>query len=480
MLFSSNFFIFVFLPLVIAGYFLIKTPFQNYYLLIVSLLFYAWGEPKFVLLLIVFIAINYSGALVIRNAEGQGRKHLKKIALIALLIFDVGVLFVFKYLNFITANLSSLSGGRVPATSIPLPIGISFFTFMAISYVVDVYRGKVEAQKNPLLFALYISFFPKMIAGPIVRYTAIKDQLQTRTVTFDSFTAGVKRFIQGFAKKIILADSFSTIANQAFGIAGTSSLSVAFAWLGSIAYSLHIFFDFAGYSEMAIGLAKMFGFQFLENFDYPYISRTITEFWRRWHISLGTWFRDYVYFPLGGSRVNSKFRLVLNLFAVWFLTGVWHGANWNYLAWGLLYFVLLVIEKLAKIPEKIRNKPDSFKAFLYRVFTLLSVNCGWVLFRADGLKAGLRYLSVMFGLSGNVLTDAYIFRYSMEYMVPLLLGVLCSTPVFKITGEQFVRAFGKQEWIVNTLSSIWYILLFLISVSYLVIGSHNPFVYLKF
>lgn len=483
MLFSSNIFLFLFLPTVLLCYFMAGTVQRNYFLLIASLLFYAWGEPKFVLMMLLSIVGNYFGGLLIGRFT---QVKAKRAVLTTTLIFNIAILGIFKYLNFITANLVRLFGDSVPVTNIALPIGISFFTFQAISYVIDVYRGDVLPQKNICHLGLYISFFPQLIAGPIVRYTTVAQQIEHRTVTFAGFSGGMQRFIRGLSKKIILSNAFAVIADQAFAMTGTPSLSVLFAWMGAISYTFQIFFDFSGYSDMAIGLGKMFGFDFLENFNYPYISRSVSEFWRRWHISLGSWFRDYVYISLGGSRVGGNGRLICNLFIVWFLTGLWHGASWHFVAWGLMYFVLLTFEKLTGFPARQLKLASGSKGRhsvilgLYRVFTLLCVVVGWVLFRANGLINALRYLSVMFGLSGNMLTDAYVYRFGSENLVFFVAAVLCSTPIFRLVRQRVDRLAPKARSICNGLNAAWYLLLFYISVSYLVLGGHNPFIYFNF
>lgn len=481
MLFSSNFFIFVFLPLVLLAYFIMDIRYRNYFLLLASLSFYAWGEPIFVLVMLGCILINYIGGLLIEYANKNGKTVVAKTSLCIVLLLNLAILFVFKYLNFVTENLNRLLGeGAVPVTTIALPIGISFFTFQALSYVVDVYRGTTEAQKRICYLGLYISFFPQLIAGPIVRYSTVAEQIENRTVTFGGFSHGVKRFVQGLSKKIILSNCFAVIADQAFAMTGTTSLSVTFAWLGAISYTLQIFFDFSGYSDMAIGLGKMFGFQFLENFNYPYISKSVSEFWRRWHISLGSWFRDYVYFPLGGSRVK-RGRLILNLFIVWFLTGLWHGASWHFIAWGLMYFALIAFEKLTGMPGRLLANDRRFAAILYRFFTLLAIIIGWVLFRANGLINAFKYLSAMFGFSGNVWTDAYLFRFSSENAVLLVIGLLCCTPIFKIVGRMIESIEERRaRRVIGTVSALWHLLLFFISVSYLVLNNHNPFIYFNF
>ncbi|MDD3926872.1 MAG: MBOAT family protein, partial [bacterium] len=345
MLFSSSVFIFLFLPVTILVYYaLIKNrPLQNILLLIVSLLFYAWGEPWFVFVMIGSIISNWFFGLLIDKHRDSPAKV--KFLLVAMLAFNLSVMFIFKYLVFALVNINGLLKTHITVPDITLPIGISFFTFQAMSYVLDVYRKKGDVQINPLNVGLYISFFPQLIAGPIVRYQTIAEMINGRKENFDDFSQGVCRFIVGLAKKILLANTLALVADKAFSLPA-GELSVTFAWLGAIAYAFQIFFDFSGYSDMAIGLGKMFGFHFDENFNYPYISKSVSEFWRRWHISLGTWFRDYVYFPLGGSRVTSRGRLVLNLFIVWLLTGIWHGANWTLIIWGLYYFVFITTEKL--------------------------------------------------------------------------------------------------------------------------------------
>ena len=342
MLFSSTIFIYLFLPLVLFFNFIVfkwSRLLQNINLLFASLFFYAWGEPKYVFLMMGSIVVNWFMGLMISKKRDKQKQSKLIVALDV--TFNLGVLFVFKYLTFTGNIIDSLFGVSLPIPNIALPIGISFFTFQAMSYVIDVYRQKGEVQTNILYVGLYISFFPQLIAGPIVRYETIADQIKNRKETLDDFFDGFARFVIGLSKKVLLANTFAILADNAFdGAKNGDSISVMFGWLGAIAYSLQIFFDFSGYSDMAIGLGRIFGFQFLENFDYPYVSKSITEFWRRWHMSLGTWFRDYLYFPLGGSRC-SRGRNIFNLFVVWLLTGLWHGANFTFIVWGLMYFLLL-------------------------------------------------------------------------------------------------------------------------------------------
>ena len=471
MLFSSNNFLFFFLPIVLAGYYLMQKRYRNLYLMIMSMGFYAWGEPKFVLIMAVSILFNYISALLIDFAKSV---PLRKCLLIVSLIGNLGLLFFYKYLNFAAENLAKL-GIPITLQKLALPIGISFFTFQAISYVIEVYRRTVPVQKKLHYLALYISFFPQLVAGPIVRYETIVNQLSDRRETLDDFAEGVHRFIIGLGKKAIISNNIALAADAAFAVPD-SERSVAYAWLGIVAYTLQIFFDFSGYSEMAIGLGKMFGFHFLENFDYPYIAKSVSDFWRRWHISLGQWFRDYVYFPLGGSRVKSRSRLIFNLFVVWALTGIWHGASWNFIVWGLFYFVLLVWEKLSGYPEKFKH--NVAKA-AYRVFTLLAVMAGWVLFRADTLQAALRYGLSLIGLQNNSLSCNNVIMTIREYWLFYLLALLFATPIFRVLKEKISQK-PSMNTAVEILSVCVYVFIFVWSISYLILNTYNPFIYFNF
>ena len=470
MLFASTVFIFEFLPAVLLLYYVVLKKFrtaQNILLLVASLLFYAWGEPKYVLIMILSIIVNYLFGLLVDKFRQSKAKSRLVIALTV--VFNLGVLYIFKYLMFTIENINSIAGLHLSVPNIVLPIGISFFTFQAMSYVIDVYREKGEAQKNPLNVGLYISFFPQLIAGPIVRYETVAYQIKHRKESFDKFSEGVCRFIIGLAKKVLLANTMAVVADYAFDMPG-SELTVVMAWVGAIAYTFQIFFDFGGYSDMAIGLGKMFGFEFLENFDYPYISLSVSEFWRRWHMSLGTWFRDYVYFPLGGSRVKSKARLVFNLFVVWSLTGIWHGANWTFLCWGLMYFVLLTIEKLIGWEKKY---PDKMK-ILRRIYTLFFVVMGWVLFRADSIGDAGAYFATMFG-GGNLIDDTTIY-YALNYIVYFVIAILVSTPIFKNISAKV----NGNNPVVVAVSTVGLFVLLVVSVSYIVKGAYNPFIYFNF
>ena len=471
MLFTSLEFLLAFFPITLGVYFILPKQARNYWLLCASLFFYAWGEPTFLLALLASILFNYLIALPIARME-PGR--LGRKLLLALAVFvNIGFLLALKYFNFfrrIIPGAASLFGG----VQFVMPIGISFFTFQALSYVIDVYRG-ISPQRNPAHLGLYISFFPQLIAGPIVRYTTIADQIESRTITPDSFACGMLRFLRGFAKKMLLANTLAVVADQAFE---SQSISVAMAWLGIVCYTLQIYFDFSGYSEMAIGLGQIFGFTFLENFNYPYISKTITEFWRRWHISLGSWFRDYLYIPLGGSRVKSRTRLVFNLLVVWTLTGMWHGASWNFIFWGLMHGVLLVFEKLTNLPQRIKG--HRVGSALYQAFTLFAVMMGLVLFRADSLNAAARYLLSLFGLRGAPLADGVFRLYLHDYRVFLIAGILCATPLFKKFREKISALSPRADRASETAACLAQIALFLLGISYLVIEAHNPFIYFNF
>ena len=382
MLFSSLIFIVVFLPCVLIIYYgplRRRRGMQNVFLLLASLGFYAWGEPWFVLIMLASIVGNWIFGMLVDKARTSKAKS--RAVILIMLAFNIAIIFVFKYLMFTLKTINAIAG-----TDISVPqIGISFFTFQAISYVIDVYREKGEMQKNLLNVGLYIAFFPQLIAGPIVRYETISDQIMGRRESYEDFSRGVCRFIVGLSKKVLLANNFAVVADQSFAFSAADNCSVAFAWLGAIAYTLQIYFDFSGYSDMAIGLGAMFGFHFPENFNYPYISKSVAEFWRRWHISLGSWFRDYVYFPLGGSRVKSKARLVFNLFIVWLLTGIWHGANFTFIAWGLIYFVLISLEKLTNFEKRNVNSAVRY------IYTMFFVVIGWVFFRADSIAEGIGF-----------------------------------------------------------------------------------------
>lgn len=470
MLFSSIFFVFIFLPVVLLVYYglLRRTEHRNYWLLLASLVFYAWGEPVYVFLMLASIAGNYLMGLWMDRAEQQ---RARQTVLTLAVVMNLGILFYFKYSVFVMSNLTAVLGLPLSARHLPLPIGISFFTFQAMSYVIDVYRKTTPVQKNPFYLAMYIAFFPQLIAGPIVRYTTIEAQIGSRTVSLDDFEAGVCRFLQGFGKKIILSNIMAITAERVFGLAALRQLSVSTAWLGALAYTFQIYFDFSGYSDMAIGLGKMFGFQFEENFRHPYLSRSVSEFWNRWHISLGHWFRDYVYFPLGGSRVSRK-KLVRNLSVVWLLTGIWHGAAWQFIVWGVFYGVVIILEKLTGFPQRAKRP---VAAGAYAVATFLMVVMGWVLFGATDLPSALYQLGAMFHVGAVGVWDALSAFTVREYGVYFLMAALFSTPV----PAMLMGKLGDNT-LCHLVKTGIYMMIFLVAVSFLLMNAHNPFIYFNF
>ena len=473
MLFSSSIFLFLFLPLVLLGYYGVfrgHRQGQNVFLLAASLGFYAWGEPWFVLVMIASILFNYGFGLWVAARRRAGRSTRAPVA--AALAVNLGLLFVFKYLSFTLVNLNRLGLG-LTVPGIELPIGISFFTFQALSYVLDVNRGRGEAQRSPLKVGLYISFFPQLIAGPIVKYETVAEQIDHRRESWDGFADGARRFVVGLGKKVLFSNQLALVADRAYAQT-PEGLSTALAWLGAVCYTLQIYYDFSGYSDMAIGLGRMFGFRFLENFNYPYISRSITEFWRRWHISLSTWFRDYVYFPLGGSRVDSRWKLLRNLFVVWLLTGVWHGANWTFVCWGLFYFLLLCLEKFCRLGR-------GWPAGLKWLYTMLMVNFAWVLFRADSLGAAGRYLGAMLGLGrGGGWNDAAAYCLG-EYWPVLLAGILFAAPAADWLRARLYRGGpGRLAPVWDAGYALLALAVFTVAASFIIKGTYNPFIYFNF
>jgi len=468
MLFPSNVFLFCFLPVILVLYYIVggaeqsgkKRIWKNMVLFVGSIIFYAYGEKWYCLLLLISILWNWGMGLCIERTCHQPKKQ--KIYLVLMLAVNLGILFAYKYLDFVIANLNRFMKTQIQPAGLALPIGISFFTFQAISYCVDVYRKKADAQKNPLYVGLYIGLFPQLIAGPIVRYESIALQIEKRKETLDGFTEGVERFLVGICKKVLLADIMAIFADRIFNqVTAGESIAVSMAWLGAIAYTLQIYYDFSAYSDMAIGLGKMFGFSFEENFNYPYISASVTEFWRRWHISLSTWFRDYVYIPLGGNR-GGKWKTYRNLFVVWLLTGIWHGAGWNYVLWGLWYFVFLIIEK--QMPEK----RTGILKVAGHVYTLFVVVIGWTLFRAPSLQIAATYLKTMFGIGAETVFSMTTLFYLKDNWMFFLCAILFSVPI----AEKIRKYKGLYQGLLA--------LLFLISLIYIIKGSYSPFIYFSF
>jgi len=473
MLFSSIVFLFYFLPVVFLLYYILafSRTLQNILLLCASLVFYAWGEPKYVFLMIGSILFNSVMGYLVDKCRGKK----KKAALAVAVVVNVGVLFVFKYLGFV---LQSVGVSWAEQFQLPLPIGISFFTFQALSYVVDVYWGTTKPE-NPFYVGLYISFFPQLIAGPIIQYSTIAEQIRSRKSSVDKIALGICRFTTGLGKKVLLSNCFAAIADNVFqwSAIGTDKVQVPamLAWLGSIAYTLQIYFDFSAYSDMAIGLALCFGFKFGENFNYPYIAESVSDFWKRWHISLTDWFRQYVYFPLGGSRVRNEDYMVRNMFVVWLCTGIWHGANWTFIFWGLYYFVFQLAERFFEYPDKMKSKG------LKHLYTLLVVNAGWVVFRADDLYQAGRFFLNMMGLNNNGFYSETAVMLLRENWVFLLAGIVFSMPVARNMNQWLYK---NPRSFVNRLYTLLYpaamLLLLVVSVCYLASGTYNPFIYFNF
>jgi alginate O-acetyltransferase complex protein AlgI len=474
MLFSSLIFLFVFLPTVLVCYYLSPVKLKNIILLIFSLFFYGYGEPKSLPVMLFSIAMNYVLGLLVDRYRSDKRKAYAVLTLTA--AGNLAVIGYYKYTDFFIQNLNAVWGLSIPLLHIIMPIGISFFTFHGMSYVFDIYRKQGHVQRNPLNVALYISLFPQLVAGPIVRYETVAGQIDSgrRKVGVDKFSSGIERFILGLSKKVLLANSMGMIADQVFALQ-TSQLSVLLAWVGALAYTAQIYFDFSGYSDMAIGLGRMFGFEFLENFNYPYISKSITEFWRRWHISLSSWFRDYVYIPLGGNRVSS-WKLVRNILVVWLLTGFWHGAAWNFIAWGLYFGLLLLLEKffigkgLVKLWRPLQH--------LYAMFFIV---LGWVLFRSQSLSYALEYLEAMMGLSGQPVVGSQALYYIVEYRFQMLAAFLVSMPLYPLLKKQMEEGLPRRlSSAGGMVQGALLLTLFGLSIIYLVNSTFNPFIYFRF
>ena len=465
MLFSSISFLYYFLPCVLIIYFCTPKKFKNIILLLSSLLFYFYGEPVYILVMIGSIISGYIHGLLINKY-----KKYKKIFLITSITISLGLLILFKYSNFIIDNINSIFNAKFALLNLALPIGISFYTFQILSYVIDVYNGKVAMQKSLIKLATYVSLFPQLIAGPIVRYSDIEKELSSRIHSFENMALGIRRFTIGLAKKILIANSLGELCKI---FLQTNETSIIFYWMYGIAFCLQIYFDFSAYSDMAIGLGKIFGFHFLENFNYPYISKSITEFWRRWHISLSTWFRDYVYIPLGGNRVG-KVKLLRNIFIVWFLTGIWHGANWTFIIWGLMFGILLIIEKnfLLKVLEKI---PHIFK----HIYVLILVMISFIIFNATNMEQAIYQIKGLFGANGEAIINSYTSYYLKSYLVILIISIIGATPLPKNIIEKLKQKTTINK-IINILEPIVIIALLLISTAYLVDNSYNPFLYFRF
>ena len=465
MLFSGIPFLYYFLPITIILYFLLPNRFKNAFLLLASLLFYAWGEPRYVLLMMGAILAFYLCGLAIGRSQKQGAR---RFWLAVSIILGVGMLAVFKYADFLLSTIGAVRGTAVPLLGLSLPIGISFYTFQCMSYTVDVYRGDARPQRNLISFGAYVSLFPQLIAGPIVRYVDVEKELKERTHTLRGFSLGLRRFLIGLGKKVLLANNLGLLI-QIFR--DSSEKSLLFYWMYAVAFTLHIYFDFSGYSDMAIGLGRIFGFRFSENFDYPYLSKSVTEFWRRWHISLGSWFRDYVYIPLGGNRVP-RWRWVCNIFIVWALTGLWHGAAWNFVLWGLMFAILLWIEK--QVPA-LKKLPGALRHLYVMVLVVLS----FVLFNAESLRQAGSDLASLLGFGRIPAVTAQTLYYLRSYGIVYLIGFLGVTPLPKRLWQRLSQRPSLRP-VLTVLEPILLAVLLLVCTGYLVDGSFNPFLYFRF
>lgn len=472
MVFSSLEFLFVFLPITLMLYYFAPKNIKNLILLIMSLIFYAWGEPVYIFLMIFSSVVDYIHGILIEKFRYDSRKA--KLIVMSSVIINIGLLSFFKYSNFIIQNINDLFKTGFNGIDLPLPIGISFYTFQTMSYTIDVYRGEAPVQKNPISLAMYVTLFPQLIAGPIVRYQTIAEQIENRKENIEKFACGIKRFIIGLGKKVLLANNIGMLWNE---IQHTciNDLSVLTAWIGIIAFSFQIYFDFSGYSDMAIGLGKMFGFDFPENFDYPYISQSISEFWRRWHISLSTWFRDYIYIPLGGNRVGD-IKTYRNIFVVWLLTGFWHGASWNFAIWGIYFGIILSLEKIGLL--KLLNRVWKPLRHIYVIFLLL---IGWGLFAFDDLHIGYNYIKVMFYASNVKIIDAQFISYMASNIILFIVLCIMSTPFIKnIHSYVIKRSKINNLFYENIIIPITYFVIILVSTAYLVDSVYNPFLYFRF
>ena len=470
MVFSSLEFLLLYLTVTLFLYYIVPFRIRNIILLAVSLVFYGWGEPLYVFLMMGTIVVDYVFGLLVERAQEKGSARLAKTWLITAIAVNLAILGFFKYYDFFISNLRLIPGlSALKPLGLELPIGISFYTFQALSYVIDVYRKDTGAQKNIASFGAYVTLYPQLIAGPIVRYKDVDDQLSEREHGIALFAEGTRTFIAGMGKKVLLANTAGALWEY-FRAVPTDERTVLGAWLGMICYFFQIYFDFSGYSDMAIGLGKMIGFKFMENFNYPYISKSITEFWRRWHISLGVWFRDYVYIPLGGNRC-SKARQLFNIFTVWFLTGFWHGASWNFIIWGLYYFVLLMIEKLFLL--KYLKKAPSFVSHFYTLFFVLF---GWLLFVFEDMSAGIMYLGNMFGVGTTAFANGLDVYNLLRNLIFFAVLCIAATPLPKMLYNKLT----KKSEIMRTVASIGAIALVVVCLAYLVDSSYNPFLYFRF
>lgn len=473
MLFSSLLFLFRFLPLVLIAYYIVPKSYRNLILLVFSLVFYAWGEPIYIFLMLASILVSYTGGILIDYFKHKGKENRAKFALIISSIISLSFLAFFKYADFAIETVNTTLGTGIDMLKLALPIGISFYTFQTLSYMIDVYKGEAVVQKNIISFGTYVTMFPQLIAGPIVQYKTIDKQLRDRKETLEQFAEGINRFMIGLGKKVLIANNIGLLWNTVQSMNYTE-IPILTAWLGIIAFAFQIYFDFSAYSDMAIGLGHMFGFRFLENFNYPYMSKSITEFWRRWHISLSTWFREYIYIPLGGNRVK-KFRHICNIMIVWLLTGLWHGASLNFVLWGIYYGVLLLLEKFifGKQIEKLPN-------ILRHIYCLFFVLLGWNLFAFDSLENGLEFMKSLFGMAGQGILNEETIYLLYNNIILFVLCIIGSTKLPQKIGKWICTKLENKVIIQTLVKNAFYIGIFILSIAWLVDASFNPFLYFRF
>ena len=467
MVFSSVFFLFFYLPVVLIIYYITPLKWRNAVLLVFNLIFYAWGEPVYIVIMFASIAIDYTHGMLVEKCKARGNDKGARWAVASSVFFNLALLFFFKYWDFIAGSLRSVGIGFMPTLGLSLPIGISFYTFQTMSYTIDVYRGDARAQRNIVNFGTFVTLFPQLIAGPIIKYKDLDDQIDHRTYHVEQFASGVQVFVAGLAKKVLLANNLGMLWD-AYKAMPVEQLTTAGAWLGLLAFAFQIYFDFSGYSDMAVGLGRMLGFEFMRNFNYPYISNSLTEFWRRWHISLGSWFREYLYIPLGGNRV-SKPRLFFNLIVVWAATGIWHGASWNFLLWGLFFAAMLILEK-GFLLQYLRKTP----AAVQHIYTLFFLMISWALFAVEDFSRMGAWLAAMFGFAGGGLSDAAAGYYLRSYLPMLIIAVVASTPLSARLWDRLPEKPMKVILPVLLLGGL------VLSTAYLVDATYNPFLYFRF
>lgn len=466
MVFSSIVFLYIFLPIMLLLYFIVPSKFKNAIMILASLVFFAWGEIRYIFIMLLLAIMDFFCGRKITQYADNKKKRL--LYLLIDVIVNLLILFFFKYADFIISNINTITGLNLPLLNIPLPIGVSFNTFQSLSYIIDVYKGTVKCEKSFYNYLTYTTLFPQIIAGPIVRYETVDEELETKNISLDNFSKGMKRFIIGLGKKVLIANNVGALWHT-IEIGNYSELSALFAWTGIIAFALQIYFDFSGYSDMAIGLAKIFGMDFDENFNYPYISRSITEFWRRWHITLSSWFKDYIYIPLGGNRKGFA-KQIRNILIVWFLTGAWHGASWNFILWGVYFGIILILEKLfilkllEKLPKIIRH--------LYSIVLIL---VGWAIFAFEDLSKVINYIKAMF--ANNIAYNSEAVYYFNNYIFIIVIGIICSIPLWKKLKEKID---SKNSKVLEFVTSLGYVLILILATASLVTDSFNPFLYFRF